>query len=303
MKSLLGVDFLTFFFVSSKAVVSVRYLLLFALLIRVSLVNGEETVMYIRDDVLENYVKFVGDRDVLQINSFESEFIRRDVVEMVLVQQALKLGGFDIDFVYASGRVNFRNTRLLEQGKLLLSFDSYWYADAQALADSVYISEPVIRRGEYHAGIFASPEHPSIFKVKELDDLQQFTAVSTPRWKTDWATLSSLPLKELIREDEWVSQANMVSKMYVDFIIMPFFQNEDDIYQLDSIKLKHIPNIAVLLNDSRHFVISKHHPLGGRAFQAINKGLQILRRDKKIEKAYKEAGFFIDTGQYKILNQ
>jgi len=281
----------------------VRYLFLFALLIRVSFVNGEETVMYIRDDVLENYVKFVGDRDVLQINSFESEFIRRDVVEMVLVQQALKLGGFDIDFVYASGRVNFRNTRLLEQGKLLLSFDSYWYADAQALADSVYISEPVIRRGEYHAGIFASPEHPSIFKVKELDDLQQFTAVSTPRWKTDWATLSSLPLKELIREDEWVSQANMVSKMYVDFIIMPFFQNEDDIYQLDSIKLKHIPNIAVLLNDSRHFVISKHHPLGGRAFQAINKGLQILRRDKKIEKAYKEAGFFIDTGQYKILNQ
>ncbi|RPJ67672.1 hypothetical protein DRW07_07445 [Alteromonas sediminis] len=259
--------------------------------------------MFIRDDVLENYTKFVGDSDVLQIDNFESEFIRRDVVEMVLVQQALKLGGLNINFVYAPGRVNFRNTRLLEQGKLLLSFDSYWRSDAQTIADSVYMSEPVIRAGEYHAGIFASPEHPTIFTLKTLSDLEQYSAVSTPRWKTDWHTLSALPLKELIREDEWVSQANMVSKMYIDFIIMPFFANDNDIYELETIRLRHVPNVAILLNDSRHYVISKKHPLGAQAYQAINKGLAILRRDNRIVRAYRQAGFFIDTEQYTILNQ
>ena len=273
-----------------------------AVLFAASFNSIAETQIYIRDDVLDNYQNFVAKRDVLTINNFKSEFIRRDVVDMVIVQQALALGGFKKQFSYLPGRVNFRNTRLLEQGRLLLSFDSYWRADAEKMENSVYMSDAVIRRGEYHAGLFASPDHPSIFELKHLEDLRHFTAVSTPRWRTDWRTLEALPLKELIREDEWVSQANMVSKMLVDFIMMPFNSNGDPYYQLETIRLKHVPNTALLLNDSRHFVVSKKHPEGKIAFEALNKGLTILRRQERITRAYAEAGFLIDTSVFNVLN-
>lgn len=102
-------------------------------------------LIYIRDDVLKNYEEFLAGRSVHEIDNFDNEFIRRDVVDMVLVQQAIRLGGFNGLFDYAAGRVNFRNTKLLEEGKLLLSFDSYWLSDAEQMKDFIYISEPVIR--------------------------------------------------------------------------------------------------------------------------------------------------------------
>ncbi|MEI5579151.1 hypothetical protein, partial [Streptomyces brasiliscabiei] len=93
----------------------------------------------------------------------------------------------------------------------LLSFDSYWYEDAKSLTDKVYISDAVIRKGEYFAGVFTSPNNNKVFKLQHLSDFNQLTSVSTPRWRTDWQTLSQLPLKDLVAEDEWLSQVRMVS--------------------------------------------------------------------------------------------
>jgi hypothetical protein len=57
---------------------------------------------------------------------------------MIIAQQALKLGGFKHSFTYAPGKVNFRNTKLLQNGQLLISFDSYWQQDALPLFNKLY---------------------------------------------------------------------------------------------------------------------------------------------------------------------
>ena len=265
--------------------------------------RAEAILIYIRDDVYVDYLEFVNGRDVLTIDSFSGQSIRRDVVDMIIAQQALKLGGFDHNFKYASGKLNFRNTKMLELGRLLISFDSYWLADAKALLNKVYISEPVIRRGEYIAGIYTSPTNRAVLAIKKLSDLQQFTAVSTPKWRTDWQTLQSLPLKKLIQEDEWLSQARMVNLTWIDFILMPFNSTVDQSFVMEKIHLVPVKNVAIQLNDSRHFVISTKHPYGKKALIAINLGLKALRKDKRIIRAYTEAGFFINTKKIKILNR
>jgi len=264
---------------------------------------SDDVLIYIRDDVFNDYKNFVNNRDVLAIKSFSGKTIRRDVVDMILAQQALKLGGFTNEFNYAPGKVNFRNTKMLQDGDLLISFDSYWKSDAQVLADKLYISEPVIREGEYVAGIYTSPYNQKVLQVKELEDLRKLTAVSTPKWKTDWKTLQSLPLKELIQENSWLSMARMVNLQWVDFLLMPFNSTLDQSFTMEKIHLVPVKNIAIVLKDSRHFVISKGHLHGEAAFKAINKGLKILREQGTISKAYTEAGFFIDRTQYEILNQ
>jgi hypothetical protein len=265
-------------------------------------VKSTEIQVYIRDDVYEDYLKFLNGRPVLSISDFRGSTMRRDVADVVLLQQALALGGFSKSFYYLPGKFNFRNTKMLESGDSLLSFDTYWLNDAQSMSDKVFISEAVVLKGEYLAGIYSSPDNSAVFQIKSLADLQSFTAVSTPKWRTDWQTLNALPLKELIQEDEWLSQARMVHMRWVDFMLMPFFHDNKGIYQLEKIRLKVVPGVAILLNDSRHFVISKAHPDGRFASEALNKGLKILRENGRIKQLYQQAGFMLPAGSVKILN-
>ncbi len=160
----------------------------------------------------------------------------------------------------------------------------------------------MIRNGEYVAGIYTSPYNQKVLRLRTLDDLKDLTSISTPKWRTDWQTLQSLPLKELIKENSWLSMARMVNLQWVDFMLMPFNYNPDQSFTMDKIFLVPVKNIAIVLKDSRHFVISKTHPQGNAAFIAINKGLKILREQKAITKAYTEAGFFINRDNYTILN-
>lgn len=258
--------------------------------------------IFIRDDVYEDYQKFVAGRDVLSIRDFHSPFMRRDVADMVLLQQALAIGGFQRTFLYLPGKVNFRNTKMLETGELLLSFDTYWLSDAKALKDKVLISSAVIKKGQYLAGIYTSPNNHKVFGLKTLADFQELTAVSTPKWHTDWQTMSALPLKQLVREDEWLSQARMVHMQWVDFMLMPFVNSQNGDYKLEQIQLKLVPGIAVLLNDSRHFVVSKKHPAGAEAYAALQRGLAKLEKNGRMQQLYQQAGFLVDQSQYKVLN-
>ncbi len=281
-----------------------KILLLLALLFIAHPIYAKKSsvLIYIRDDVYEDYQKFVADRDIIEIKNFSGKKIRRDVVDMIIAQQALQLGGFNHRFSYAPGKVNFRNTKMLQSGKLLISFDSYWLEDALALSNKVYISEALIRKGEYIAGIYTSPENSAVLSMDQLSDLEGLTAVSTPLWKTDWQTLQKLPLKKLIREDSWLSMVRMVDMQWIDFILMPFNSTPDQSFTMDKVHLVPVKNIGVVLKDSRHFVISKEHPKGGEASMAINKGLKILRSRGAIVKAYTEAGFFVDLNKVKVIN-
>lgn len=265
--------------------------------------QAEQVVIYIRDDVYYDYVKFVDGKDILAIRDFSGKTIRRDVVDMIIAQQALKIGGFEHSFEYVPGKLNFRNTKLLEDGELLISFDSYWLSDAKKLDNDVYISQPLINNGEYIAGIYTNPKNTAVLAIKSLEDLSQFTAVSTPKWATDWKTLQALPLKKLIREDEWLSQARMVNLGWIDFILMPFHSTKDQSFTMEKIHLVPVKNIGIELKDSRHYVISKKHPLGSEAIKAINIGLTALRKEQRIEKAYRQSGFFIDKNNIKVLNK
>jgi hypothetical protein len=264
--------------------------------------RNNSVLIYIRDDVYVDYLQFVADRDISLIDDFSGENIRRDVVDMIIAQQALKLGGFTHRFSYAPGKVNFRNTKMLQNGQLLISFDSYWQQDALPLANKVYISDEVIRNGEYVAGIYTSPQNSKTLAVKQLSDLAELSAISTPRWRTDWKTLQQLPLKSLTQDDSWLSMVRMVNIQWIDFILMPFNSTPDQSFTMDKVHLVPVKKIGVVLKDSRHFVISKAHPKGQEAYLAINKGLKILRKQGAIVKAYQQAGFFVDTDIVKIIN-
>jgi hypothetical protein len=173
--------------------------------------RNQSILIYIGDHVYLDYLDLVADRDVSLIDNFSGENIRRDEVDMIIAQKAFKLGGFEHRFSYAPGKVNFRNTKMLQHGQLLISFDSYWYQDALPLANKVYISDEVIRNGEYISGIYTSPLNSKTLAVNQLTDIAELTATSTPKWRIDWSTLQQLPLKSLTRDDSWLSMVRIVN--------------------------------------------------------------------------------------------
>jgi len=266
-------------------------------------VKAAEVSIYIRNDVYMDYLEFLDNRDVINITDYSGKNARRDVADIIIALQSLHLGGFKHKFRLSSGNVNYRNKKMLQTGELLISLDSYWLTDAKAIEQDVYISSPVIRQGEYVAGVYTSPNNVKTLATQRLTDFHKLTGVSTPKWRTDWETMTSLNLAELIQEDQWISMARLVSQGWVDFMLMPFHQDTKQDYKIYKVHLVPVPNIAIMLNGSRHFVVSKHHPLGESAIKALEKGMAILRQQGRIKKTYIQAGFFVDTKEANILNK
>ncbi|WP_249363306.1 hypothetical protein [Pseudoalteromonas spongiae] len=235
----------------------------------------------------------IGKTPILDITDYSGKNAQRDVVEFILIQQALLLGGADIQFNFIYGNYDARNLKLLNEGLLLLSFDSLWLSATEQYKDNLYISGPLIRKGEYYAGVFTSEQNVANYNAKTLS-LSDMTIVSSKDWHVDWVTLQSLKPKKLVHESDWIVMAKMVSRGWIDGMLAPFKKQHNFSYIGPDYKIFAIPNVKVALNDSRHFVVSKKHPLGQQTFEALQRGLKILRDRGLIEKAYREAGFLND---------
>ncbi|AIY67210.1 hypothetical protein [Pseudoalteromonas piratica] len=266
----------------------------YTLIICISLhINAKVVDITVETDIYFYAKEIIDKQPILEITDYSGKNAQRDVVEFILVQQALLLGGADIKFNFIYGNYDARNLKLLNEGLLLLSFDSLWLSATEQYQDNLYISEPVIAKGEYFAGIFTAESNLKRFSNNTFS-INDLSMVSSKDWHVDWITLQALMPKKLIHESDWIVMAKMVSRGWVDGMLAPFKKQKNFSYIGPDYKIVAIPNVKVALEDSRHFVVSKNHPLGKETFEALQRGLKILRQRGLIEKAYRQAGFIND---------
>jgi hypothetical protein len=260
-------------------------------------------IVSIETDIFERAQTVLAGKSPLTFSDFSHIESRRDVVEFILLQQALALGGSTLKFSFVKGNYDARNPKLLQQGLLLISFDSMWLSQAEKIKKDVYISDAIIRKGEYWAGIYTKNNKAKI-KLKTLNDFHKLSVISSKHWPVDWETLQAMQPKELIHDDEWIGMAKLVSLGWIDVMLAPFTNKEPFVYQNKNYNIKAIDGVKVALNDSRHFLISRHHPLGEETFKAVQKGLKILRKKCTIIKAYQQSGFFNKkVSRWHVLNE
>ena len=245
----------------------------------------------IESDIYKYAQQVLGEESIESIDNFKHPSCLRDVVEFILVQKAIKLGGLNLEYDFVLGDYDARNIRLIQHGLLLISFDSIWLNEASQYEKDVFISDPVIRKNEFYAGIYVAPSKISTLKPKLADGITELSFVTSEAWHTDVKTLTALKPKSLVIEADWLVMAKMVSSGWVDAMLAPFKPTMPFEYTGKNYKIRAIDNFKVALQDSRHFVISKKHPLGKKTFKAIQKGLKQLRQSGYIERAYKECGF------------
>ena len=226
------------------------------------------------------------------VKDYGGKCSRREVVEIILVQQMLALGGFQYQFILDPEYYNMRERKLLKEGLLLINVDSVWQSEAIAMENHVYISPPLIRKKEYHAGFYTSADNQNVLLTNSVEQLKRLSIVSNKNWTIDWTNLSKAGFMRVAHEEQWMSQASLVNKHLIDVMLIPFSNADDLSYQIKSIELKPISNFKFPLHESRHVIISKKHPLGGETYKALIKGMEIMRAKGLITKAFEHSGLF-----------
>lgn len=254
-------------------------------------------------DIHADYRLFLGERLPEEVAYYGGDHARRDVIELILMQQALKIGGFAQPLVFVEEENYFRSIRNVLDGKTLTISGTIWYEDLSAQHDKLYISPPIVRDGEFIVGIYTSPKNQQAQASKTLAQLSKLKVVTSRQWKPDLATLEGLGFNNIMYTPNWVNMARMINAGRVDVTLSPFEMNPAKAIVVEGIHLMPIEGIKIAIAGSRHWPVSKAHPLGDEFYTALAKGIEQLRRAGTIERAYRECGFFHpELAEWKLLN-
>ncbi len=254
-------------------------------------------------DVLKDYKAFLQGRDPLAITDYSGPMSRRDVIEVVLFQQALALGGFATQLKLRTVPSYARSLLELKTGATVAAVNTLWRRDLATLGKSVLISPALVREGEFEAGLYTSSDDAKALVAASLADFRQLSGVCNRQWVPDWDIMSDLQLKQLSNAPSWEVMVRMTAEQRADFLMAPFQPTKDLGLTAYGYTLIPIPGLKIRLPGSRHFCVSASHPQGERVYRALVRGLEKMRKKNLIRKAYTECGFFNPrTREWKVLN-
>lgn len=254
-------------------------------------------------DIKNDYQLFLANRAPEEITFFGGPHARRDVAELILLQQALALGGFKRQIKFINEENYFRSIRNVAEGKTLSISGTIWLQDLDQIKDQVFVSPAVVRDGEFLVGLYTSPKNQRALGSKTLAELTQLKAVSSRQWKPDLQTLQTLGFHKIMYTPNWINMARMLNVGRVDLALAPFGMSPGLRIQVDDIELVPIPGVKVMIAGSRHWPVSQKHPYGAEFHQALSSGIALLRAQGTIERAYRESGFFHpEVADWTLLN-
>ena len=255
--------------------------------------HGEHSLrIVVADDVLVDYNKFLAGRDPYEITEFDGPHSRRDVVEVVLIQQALQQGGWLGEVTLVPGGTYARMMQMIADGDADITGSSTWLRDIEHRGDLVAASSVVIPNGRFEAGFYMLADNPNRLKIRNLRSLQRLRGASNRNWKPDWQALGKLGLVDLIHVPAWELMVQFVAEGRADFLLAPFQPGPDMELVVDGVRMLPIPGYKIALDGSRHFAVTKNTPYSGDLIVAVDQGLSELQKIGRIEQAYRQSGFF-----------
>lgn len=244
--------------------------------------------------VINLFNVFRAGRDPLTIDYFGGQGAFRESAELTLVVQALRLGGLDnaIDYVPYVNSGHQRYIDSMVKGRYVMMGESIWLSDVKDRGDELYVTQPLVRPGEFYVGLYTHPENKKALKVKTIEQVRQLSIVTNPNWQSDVDVINAIGFDKVYYAEAYTSMLRMVKRQRADVVLSAFSSHENFEHGWDGGVLIPIPGIKVMFPGSRHWIVSKAHQDGEMVYQALEKGIEALREQGKIRKAYMESGFF-----------
>lgn len=272
----------------------INFCFIYLLLLLPNLVLAESIKAAVLKDenFQQRYQQILGNLSPLEIENFtpKSDGSHLEIIEMIILQQALHLGGLKEPITFEPHNMaNLGEIAPIVDGTILMFGRSMWLQTSVDYQGSLYISEPVIKYGEFEAGLYYNIQNKDLKETK-IDDLPKLKVVANPRWLADWRALLNSPMIMVNFIGPWENMLAMLDANIVDLMLVNFSVSNDLNMTFKGKHYRPINNLKVVLPDSRHFVVSKRHPRGKEVFKALQTGLAIMRSSGKIRKLYEQAG-------------
>ncbi|WP_158300861.1 ABC transporter substrate-binding protein [Chromobacterium sp. ATCC 53434] len=239
--------------------------------------------------ILENYKKWIDTAggDCTKIETYKSIYATRAAVEMILLCQALRTGGYHGPIELVAMPNYSREVREAEQGHVDMPSESLWSIDIQP--NEFYVTPPVIKQGDFEKGLYTATGKN--ITVKHLSDLKKYTAAMSSLWVVDWKTLKGMDLTvENVSTEDGIF--DMVTSGRADFTILEFTTLPGMQQSFRGKTLFPVPGVKISLDGERSFVVSKQSPHGKMVFLVFSAGLKEMVKSGTIHRAWVESGFF-----------
>ena len=240
----------------------------------------------------EDYEKFLQEKQLPpeEITDFKSKYSSRVVASLVLISQALKLGGMDAKLRIVTFPNSARERAQVKKGKIAISGQVHWRTEFDS---SVHMSSAIIPQGRFIKAILGLANNEKLKDLRWHSDFKQLTTAIVPTWAHDLNLLEEMGVEHIYKAPNKGNLLKMVHAGRVDFILYEFSNKVKDGYFLeDGIKLKVTEKTKIILDGSRHYMVSKLHPQGDRIYKALEAGVKIMKEKGVFEKALYGVGFY-----------
>ena len=222
------------------------------------------------------------------IQSYQSPYATRGTVEAVLTCQALRLGGYTGEYKLVMVPNYTRAIMLANSGEVAMPAETLWLEDIDSKA--YYSTLPLIADGEFMKAIYVEAASLPKLAIRNLQDLRNYKAVTSRLWLKDWAALADMGVTTLDAATK-EAMVNMVASDRAQFTLMEFRSGPSTELRMGASTLVPVPGLKVILHGERRLSISKRAAHSQEIFAAINRGLELLRKNGTLARAWHESGF------------
>lgn len=273
-----------------------RYILLILLSCITTLSLGahanEAVILAVNDDIPQDYQRFLAGRDPMDVKHYSGDGARRDIIELTLLMQALRLGGFTKPVELRIEPSYLRILRGVADGRFISSGALMWKADIDELRPALIASRPLLKEGEFVVGIYTTQKNHAAFNSLPPKMLRELNVVTNAQWKSDVRTLKDLGFNRITYAPNWTNMVRMIEAGRAQITLAPFQSSDNMITAVGDLKLYPLQGVKVAISGSRHWPISQKHTDGNAFYEALERGLSQLEATGTIQRAYHECGFF-----------
>jgi hypothetical protein len=253
--------------------------------------------------VNESFSKWTAQTPVFAIERFDSPHANRPTVDLVLQLQALAAGGLDFDFELSVHQNHGRSMVEVQQGYSDLCAETVWDQEIKRCHETLLHSPPVIQNGQFEKGLYALAGNARVLGASFPEALGDLVGATVFNWPLDLQMLESLGLRRIEKASRIENVFQLLRDGRADFTLLEFAGTGDMGVENHGVKLMPVPQCKVGLAGSRAWVVSRHSPHAESIAQAFGRGLAALQQEGRIERAFRECGFFNSrVSRWKLLS-
>lgn len=221
-------------------------------------------------------------------------------LNFVVLMHALRAGGLTLPVIPVTSPNSERSRRMVETGRATARGEWDFNIDGR---DAVLKTAAFVPPGTIVKGIYGLPVNKRLHGQFKPEDMAGLSAAMIPTWRLDWKILASMNLKHVEAVYTRDALYTMVANRGIDFTLLEFSSLPDMSRVLGGVRLVPAPGVKVALPNSRHFMISRAHPMADALVGAINRGLEVLHGDGFIKQCLVDTGVInLRVADWTVLN-